>query len=150
VIGITIVIFRRGAFSRRTVLEFRGDSREGGGAVFRIITGGQLLTADVQLGFPDGEETSRTASSEIPMLSKLRYATFHLPAMEARELKVWAHKVTPDGNSQGLPALVEFHCGSEIKQFDLKLSGGQIVLPVAGDECWLRLTLPETEGTGKI
>jgi hypothetical protein len=139
VIGITIVMFRRGAFGLRTVLELRGDSREGGGAVFRIITGGQPLTADVQLGFSDGEETRHTASSEIPMLSKLRYATFHLPATSARELKVWAHRVTHEGGSEGLAGLLEVDHGNETKQFDLKLSGGQVILPLTG-ECRLRIS----------
>ncbi|HEU4341962.1 MAG TPA: hypothetical protein VFU31_10360 [Candidatus Binatia bacterium] len=143
VIGITIVMFHRGAFSRRTVLELRGDSVEGGGAVFRIITGGQPLTADVQLGFSDGEETRHTASSEIPMLSKLRYATFHLPATSARELKVWAHRVTHEGGSEGLAGLLEVDHGNETKQFDLKLSGGQVILPLIGGGCSLRIVLPK-------
>lgn len=144
-LGITIVMFRRGAFSQRTVLELRGDSGESGGAVFRIITGGKPLAGDIQLGFSNGEETRHTASSEIPVLSKLRYATFHLPAAPARELKVWAHKIMPDGNSHGLPAVVEFHCGSEIKQFDLKLSGGQVVLPLTGGDCSLRIVLAQSD-----
>jgi hypothetical protein len=145
VIVITIVMFRRGAFSRRTVLEFCADSRQGEGAVFTLVTGGEPLTADVQLGFSDGEESQHAASGEIPMMSKLRHATFHLPATSARELKVWAHRVTPDGVSESLPALVEVRRGGEIKQFDLKLSGGQVILPLTAGEGWLRIRFPESE-----
>lgn len=145
VIVITIVMFRRGAFSRRTVLELCADSRQGEGAVFTLVTGGEPLTADVQLGFSDGEESQHAASVEIPTMSKLRHATFHLPATSARELKVWAHRVTPDGVSESLPVVVEVRRGSEIKQFDLKLSGGQVVLPVTADEGWLQISFPESE-----
>jgi hypothetical protein len=76
----------------------------------------------------------------------MRSVTFHLPPTQARELKVWAHTVTADGASQSLPAIVEVQCGNESKQFDLKLSDGQIVLPVTDGECGLRITLPERDG----
>jgi hypothetical protein len=146
VIGVTIVMFRRGAFSRRTVLELQGDSGDGSGA-FRIITGGQPLPADVRLGVSDGEETRHAASSQIPALSRLRYAAFDLPATSARELKVWAHRIAPDGSSEGLPAILEVRTGNEIKEFDLKLSGGQVVLPLGAGDCRLRIVLPEQGGS---
>jgi hypothetical protein len=56
---------------------------------------------------------------------------------------VWAHKITPEGDSEGLPALLEVHCGSETMRFDLRLSGGQALLPLTSEACWLKITLPE-------
>jgi hypothetical protein len=146
VIGTTILSLRRGAFSRRTVLELRADSGEG--AVFRLVTGGKPLSADVQFGFSDGEENYHAASGEITGLSRLRHATFHLPATSARELKVWAHKLTSDGGSEALSALVEIPSGVGTQQFDLKLSGGQVILPLTGGEAWVRVVLPEREDAG--
>jgi len=148
VIGTTILSLRRGAFSRRTVLELRADSGEGEGAVFRLVTGGRPLSADVQLGFSDGEENYHAASGEIAGLSRLRHATFHLPSTSARELKVWAHKVTSDGGSEGLSALVEIPSGVGTKQFDLRLSGGQVILPLTGGEAVVRVVLQEREDAG--
>jgi hypothetical protein len=148
VIGTTLLIFRRGAFSRRTVLELRADSGAGEGAVFRLVTGGKPLSADIQLGFSDGEENYHAASGEIAGLSRLRHATFHLPSTSARELKVWAHKVTSDGGSEGLSALVEIPSGVGTKQFDLRLSGGQVILPLTGGEAWVRVVFPEREDAG--
>jgi hypothetical protein len=144
VIVVTVVMIRRRVFDRRTVVELREDQSDGGGTAFAITTSGQPLTADVQLVFSKGEESHHAASGAVPKLKKLRSATFHLPPTSARELKVWAHRVTPDGNSEGLPALVEVHCGENTKRFDLKLSGGQAVLPLTGDASWLRITLPES------
>ena len=152
VLVATAAMARQGAFSRRLVVELKenGGGEDKGKGSFNITAGGKPTSADVELGYGDRVERRHEAAGEFPSFGKLRSVTFHLPAMEARELKVWAHKVTPDGNSQGLPALVEFRYGSETKQFDLQLSGGQVVLPVAGEECRIRITLPEIEGTGII
>lgn len=144
IVGVTLVMVRRGAFTPRVVVELREDQREGGRGAFAITAGGKPASVDVRLGYAEGERHCEAASGEVPMLSGLRSATFHLPPTSARELKVWAHRVTPDGNSEGLPALVEVHCGENTKRFDLKLSGGQAVLPLTGDASWLRITLPES------
>jgi hypothetical protein len=56
---------------------------------------------------------------------------------------VWAHKVTPEGDSEGLPVLLEAHCGDETTRFDLKLSGGQALLPLTDEACRLEITFPE-------
>jgi len=145
IMGSSVVMAQRGVFGRRTVVELREDEREGGRSVSTITSGGQPVMADVQLLYSDGEKTHRAASAAIPAFNKLRSVLFSLPASSARQLKVWAHSVTPEGSSKGLPALVEVRCGNETKRFDLKLSGGQAVMPVTGDECWLRIMLPESD-----
>jgi hypothetical protein len=73
-----------------------------------------------------------SAGLGLPALSKLQYAAIQLPPGDARELEVWAHRVTSDGASEPLPALVEVRDADRTSRFDLKLSGGQTVLPVTG------------------
>lgn len=148
-IGMSVTMLRRGVFGRRTVVELREDMREEGKCVFTVTSAGQPIMADAQFGFPDGERSYHSASSAIPTLSALRYAAFHLPPTSARELKVWAHRVTLEGGSEGLPALVEIRCENETRQFDLKLSNGRTVVPVTGGECWLRIVLPDTDGAAR-
>lgn len=143
VLGLTVVMVRRGAFDRRIVVQLGDDQRQGGGAVFAITAGGQPATAEVRLGYPEGERCSRAATGEVPMFSALRYAMFQLPANHAKELKVWAHRVTPDGGSEGLPAVLELREGEQTKRFDLKLSGGEMMLPLTGEACWLKIVLLE-------
>lgn len=145
VLGVTITMMRGGAFARRVVVELREELRVGGRAVFAVTVAGQPTPAEVQLQSSKGEQRCQAASGEVSSFSSLRSATFRLPAAQAKELKVWAHRVTPEGDSEGLPALVEIHSGSDISRFDLKLSGGQVVLPVTSGECWLRITLPEKD-----
>jgi hypothetical protein len=147
VLGSTVAMVRQGAFSCRLVVELKEDTRrrDQGRAMFTITANGQPAVAEVQISYAAREERRHEAAGEVTAFGDLRSVTFHLPATHARELKVWAHKVTPDGASEGLPALVEVRRENEIKQFDLKLSGGQVVLPFAGGECSLRITLPERD-----
>lgn len=143
IVGATLIMVRRGAFAPRIVVELREDQREGGQGAFAITAGGEPTAADVRLTYPDGEERYEMVTGEVPRFSALRHATFHLPATAARELKVWAHTVTPDGSSEALPALAEVRCENETRRFDLKLSAGQAVLPLTSDRCSVRITLPE-------
>jgi hypothetical protein len=139
--GATVVMVRRGAFARRAVVELREDQRQGKQSAFNVVVDGRPATVEVRLGYPDGEQRFQATSSPVPAFSSLRYAAFQLPATPARELKVWAHRVTPAGDSKSLPALLEVHRGSETKQFDLRSSGGQIVLPFNGEPCRLQIVL---------
>lgn len=145
-LGATIAMARRGAFASRVVVELREDQREGGQAVFNVTAGGQPALAEVRFGYAEGEKQVQAATGKVPAFASLRCANFQLPATQARELKVWAHKVTPEGDSEGLPALLEVHCGGEKKEFDLKLSGGQVVLPLDSEARRLTITLPESSG----
>jgi len=58
-------------------------------------------------------------------------------------LKVWAHKVTPEGESEGISGSVRVRQGEQTDEFDLKLSKGQVVLPVAPGACQVDITLAE-------
>jgi len=102
----------------------------------------QLSAGSRGLQYPDGEQRYRAATGQVPTPSSLRYAIFQLSVEQAQELKVWAHKVTPEGDSEGLPALLKVHCGDESMQFDLTLSGGQALLPLTGEACRLEITFP--------
>jgi hypothetical protein len=139
-VGTTVAVVRGGALRPRLVVELREDLRQGERSAFTVVADGQPAAAGVRFVYADGEQRLQSAAGEIPRFSALRGATFHLPDTPAKELKVWAHRVTPDGNSEGLPALVEAHCGSETKRFDLKLTGGQVVLPFDGRACRVEIT----------
>ena len=152
VMAVTIAMMRQGAFIRRVILELKQDKSDGNKerALFAITANGQPAVAEVEMSYAGREEKQRAAGGDVPAFHDLRSITFHLPATQARELKVWAHTVTVDGTSESLPAHVNVYCGNETKQFDLRLSGGQVVLPLTVGECWLRITFPEREGFGEL
>jgi hypothetical protein len=141
VIGLAAMMLRRRVFSRRSVVELREDLREGASSVLTVTSAGRPLTAEVRLGQPTGEERLEAATVVVPVLSRLQYVGVRLPPGPARELKVWAHRVTIDGISEALPELVEVQSGTEARRFDLGLLNGQVVLPLGAGGCSVRIVL---------
>ncbi len=147
ILWATVRMAHQKSFTWRTVVELREDRGEGKPSSFAIRTGEQPTLAAVHLGYLNGERSLQAASGEISSFSSLDYVNFQLPVTQAREIKVWAHSVTPSGDSVGLPAMAILHCGDDKLEIDLKLSGGQIVLPRPGEPCRLEISLkPERWG----
>jgi hypothetical protein len=145
VIGMTIAVALSGAFARRLIIELREDQGEGEQAHFSVTAAGRPAVTDVQLKYPEREQRYEAAAGEISAFSSLRQATFrpgrNAGATTTDQLKVWAHKVTPEGDSEGIAGLLYVHQDGETRQFDLKLSKGQVVLPVAPGTCQVDITL---------
>ena len=142
---MTIAMARRGAFSSRAVVELREDqSGEENQSFLSVVAGGRPALADARLEYADGERRVEARGGVvIPALPDLRSAAMHLIDAQARELKVWLHKVTREGNSEGLPAQVEVRCGDEVQRSALNLADGQVVLPLSGEPEQLRITLSD-------
>ena len=141
-VGVTVGMLRRGAFTPRAVVELRDDQREGQGAAFAITVKGEPAGAQARLRYVDGEQTSQESAGRVPEIAALRQAIFEVPAAQARELKVWAHQITRDRESRRLPALVDISCGGEAaRQFDLQVTGEQILVPLTSGRCTVQVTL---------
>jgi hypothetical protein len=142
-VAMTIVMRRRGAFRKRTILELCEDQSENGRAFFAITEGGQPKAAEVSLQYPHKEEKLHAASQEISSYSSLRCITLQLPASQSRELKVWAHKITTEGASESLPGILHVNSDSGNTEFDLALSDGEVLIPFNGEPCRLTIMLAE-------
>jgi hypothetical protein len=79
------------------------------------------------------------ASGELPDFGDLRQMQVELKALEARDVKIWAHHVTPEGQSESLPVLAEIRCSDAVCSADLRLTGGQAVLPLTAPACCITL-----------
>ena len=143
----TAIMIYGGAFATRLVIELRENPQERGRTVFRIIAGGKPKKADVCLGYADGEQHYQAATGEVPSPSLLRYAVFQLSTKRVKELKVWAYRDNSTSGFESLPALVEVENGNKKMSFDLKLSGGKILLPLNNVACCLKIELPESSTT---
>ena len=139
VVGMTLAM--RGVLARRMVVELRED--EDGRALFSVTAAGRPTATDVQLRYPKGEQRHKAAAGEIPAFSSLCQATFWPEVSAVTQLKVWAHKVTPEGDSEGVAGSLHVRQGDKTKEFDLKLSKGQVILPVAPGTCQVDITLAE-------
>ena len=142
VLSVTIAVSLRGGFARRLIVELLEDEDEQ--AHFSIIAGGHPTLTDVRLTYSEGEQRYKAAAGEIFDLSSLRQATFRLGQNNVgAQLKVWAHKVTPEGDSEGIVGLLHVRQNDETRLFDLKLSKGQAMLPVASGTCKVDITLSD-------
>jgi amino acid permease len=144
-VAMTVSMARRGAFSPRVNIELRDDPSEGG-AAFAVTAAGRPAVCDVRLEYLDGERRVRAAGGQLAGFASLQRLTFDAPRdgeeeIAARELKVWAHKITPERDSEGLPARVDVHLDQEICHFDLALSRGQVTLPLPDGSCRVDITL---------
>ncbi|MGH3145008.1 MAG: hypothetical protein ACRDTR_04315 [Rubrobacter sp.] len=139
VVVVVMTIAMRRAFVRRTIVELRKD--EGEKVHFSITEAGSPAVTAVQLTYPDGERCFRASAGEIPAFSSLQQATFSPEGNASGQLKVWAHKVTPEGDSEGMAGLLRVRQGDETRQFDLKLSKGQVMLPLAHSDYQVDISL---------
>jgi hypothetical protein len=121
----------KGAFARRMVIEVRQDPAvtEQDGGTFMVTDCGRAATqARVWLGYPDGERVYQGALGPIPEFDGLCSATFHVPVTEAQELMIWVHRVTPEGQSEQLPALLKVSSGTEMREFHVDGVSKQFIL----------------------
>jgi uncharacterized membrane protein len=144
VVGMTLAM-RRGALARRLVVELRQN--EGEQALFSVTAAGRPAATDVQLRYPKGEQRHKAAAGEVTAFSSLRQATFRPEISAATQLKVWAHKITSEGDSEGIAGSLRVRQVDKTKDFDLKLSKGQVILPVAPGTCQVDITLAEASDT---
>jgi hypothetical protein len=143
-IVITLGMRRRGAFAPRVNLELRESD---GTASFAVTAAGRPAVTGVRLEYAEREQRLRAAGGEIPAFPSLQRISFDAPPDDGdtpRELKVWAHTITPEQDSQALPAHLEVRLGDESHQFDLELSRGQVVLPLTQASWSVEITLAKT------
>jgi amino acid permease len=145
ILGATAVIIQRGAFRSRAVVEMRVDRRADGQAVFNLVGHGRPMLTGIHLRYGTSEERLSTAHAAVAGFQALRSATFELPLGAPREIKVWAHQITPEGNSVPLSALLNVWGGSEnaSQTFDLAQSGGQVVVPFSVETSVVELSFPQ-------
>lgn len=133
-----IVFWARGSFAARIVVEVRQQDQE---ISYSVVVNGHPASAKMEL-----EEATRTTCFEscegtLPPLNLLDSVQLDLSRYRAKELKVWVHQVTPENDSEPLSASMEITHGQETQTVDLSHYGGQIVLPLEGETCRLKLRL---------
>ena len=141
----TLVMLLTGAFIPRTVIEFQQEESEP--SLLKITTGGKPKTTRVKLGYVDGEQNYQTDSIKIPSLASLRYAIFQLSGKQLAELQVWLPGSESQNDSVNSPEFLEIYQENNKMQFDLKLFGGKILLPLTSQQCWCKLEFSAAKET---
>ena len=133
-LGATAIAITAGAFTPRTVIELHEDRP--GKARFNITAAGKPQIGHISLGYGNEQQQYQGSSIKVD-LAKLDYAICQLSSNQKSELKIWSHRCRIDG-SNNLPTQLEVYRGDKKMQFDLKLSGGKILLPEIASGCWLK------------
>ena len=143
---IPAVLGRTGAFGRRLTIEVR-DDQHSGIARFAFLQGGRPVSGTVSLRYGDGEQQPDGMAGDIPQFDALRSALFEVQPDQvapADEVKVWAHRVTPEGETESLPATAFVRAGMRSHTADLSLSRGEVVFPFAKAELEVAVALRES------
>lgn len=146
VVGVTIVMFRRGMLTPRVVIELRDDQRRGAHPLFGITAHGEAQSAKVELDYGNRAQELTGATGEIAFFPQLHAARFRLPEQAGRELKVWAHRLLPEGGSQGLMARLEVADGARARELELNAAQGQAQLPIDGTAIHARIVFADGAG----
>ena len=113
---VVVRIVRAGAVRPRTVIEVRREDRAADAQRVRVVSAGDVLAVDATGG-----------SGAVTMA---------IPAGAARELLVWAHRVTPEGASIGLDGRTEVEPGYRRRRSesidDAARGGSRVHDPAAG------------------
>jgi hypothetical protein len=123
------------------VVQVRDEPAARGQPSFSIVADGSPLNVPVRV---NDTHTVQGASGELAAFGSIQSVTLDLPATSARELKVWAHRITPEGNSEGLSASVEVLHSAKPEALTLSLVAGQITTPFTGEACEVRIVLGPT------
>jgi amino acid permease len=126
-LGATILFAVRGSYRAQAVVELRADGDESRPVVFNVTAAGRPAPADVRLDARPETHIVAASSGELPALARLRSVTFRLSPSEVRAVKVWLHRLTADGRSEGLAGRVTVG-GREVGVIDTR--SGQLVVPL--------------------
>ena len=132
-IGITIYVVYRGAFKGRDVLEIRVDEADDGRAIFKLMSSGVPHPVHITCDYGDARHThteSDIVEGVIPNFTELQYMSIQLPKTPAQELKIWTHRVTPEGISESLPVHVEMDHHEYQDPIPMHEEEGIFILPI--------------------
>ena len=146
---VSVIAIRQGALERRTVVTLREDRRPGGGTVFEVVSSGQYAAANAELAFSDGVRQVDGSVAFAGDLTRLQHVLARLSPDTPPDIKVWANRVLPEGEIQGLPAQLRLVCGKEQRRLDLGLAGGMALLLREGDPCSLEISLDQPASPAK-
>jgi amino acid permease len=133
------VAARRGAFRPRSVIEIRREPS--GSGVLTVTVEGRPADAVIRVAEDGTEREIRGPGGPIDSFDAVRWASFELPRSDARQLKVWVHGVTADGDSEPIDALVRLEPDTDADDRPTRSGDGAVVLELADPAARVLVTL---------
>jgi hypothetical protein len=111
IVGLTWAAMRRGAFDLQAVIELRREPS--GRGEFAVLVDGQPTSVDARVVEGGGERSMKGPGGDIDLFTKLRMLSVELPPTAARELRIWVHGVTAEGDSEAISSSIEVTSDSD-------------------------------------
>jgi amino acid permease len=142
ILALPLIVIRRGAFVPRSVVELRLAVSDVGDRVVANVTAvGEQARARVIVNHGKDEQILQWEEGDSLPAARLRSATIELAASDSRELKVWLHRVMPEGHSEAIPAKVVIATEAAEKDIDLTSQDGSAITSFDGEAGRLEIEL---------
>jgi amino acid permease len=145
IVGLALVSARRGAFTPRTVVEYRVEAGPPAIGLVSVVSGGKAVPAAVRATDLAGERELGGPVGVVPSPGRLRTIKVDLPASVAHELTLWLHAVTPDGSSTAPAGPIDITIGAAPP---IRFVGPVDRLPLPDSDDPTTLTLSMAPGSG--
>jgi hypothetical protein len=119
--GVTAWALRTSAFRPRAVVELRIDASRPAVAHLSVVDAGRAASARVR-GLPDLARVS-PRDGRLGPISGLGDFDVALPAERSMDLRVWSHRVSPDGDSTVWPAEIDIASETQVLSVPLGADG---------------------------
>jgi amino acid permease len=137
---VSIVFIWQGVYNRRYVFELKNVFRH---ASITLTESGKAASAESKLGYSQGDEIEFEGQGEIPRYSGLISVISELRKINAQELKVWAHQITPEGISLPLPGKLSIKDEKVSETYNLEEEGGEVIKGLDDLNIQLRIDLED-------
>lgn len=148
VLWLTYKFIKDGAFRPRILLELRQHAGQHSRTVYEASNAGQAVPVQVNLNYGQETRQEQNASGQIEHFDALQQAAFEMDADQARELKVWAHRVDENQESIGLSAELIMQQNADPGSYDLSATDGEMTL-LLQDEDKVKFSISLNEGADR-
>jgi amino acid permease len=139
---VTYLVIRQGAFAPRVVIELKVDvSDTDERATLAIVDAGKPLVGTFKLVYAKEEQIMKGSEIEIPSYRQLKNIVVEFSVGSSMEMKVWIHRVTPEGSSDAIPVSLRIKDGDADKAIQLDSNSSQIIMPLLSQANRLEIIL---------
>lgn len=112
IVVVTLVSARRGAFTPRTVVEYRVEAGPPAVGLVSVVSGGRAIPAAMRAMDLAGERELGGPVGVVPSPGRLRTLKLDLPPSAAHDLTLWLHAVSPEGSSTAPATTIDISVGA--------------------------------------
>jgi amino acid permease len=142
-LAVIWLAWRRGSFRPRSVIEVRREAS--GAGTLTVTVNGRPADTSIRVAEDGSQRELHGSESRLDRFDAVQWASFQLHPGNTRQLKVWVHAVTPEGDSEPIAATVALEPAADGGAARVGESDGAVQFELLDPPPEVRVTL---EGTG--